>query len=54
VTLQVRLTVPVNPPDGVMFIVVLPELFLGTVIVAGAALSLKEPVPPPPAILAAL
>ena len=49
-TLQVRLTVPVKPAAGVTFILVVPDPPWGTVIVAGEALSVKEPDPPPPPV----
>ena len=49
-TAQERETVPVKPPAGVTLILVVPDPPLGTVIVEGEALSVKEPEPPPPEV----
>jgi hypothetical protein len=42
------LTAPVKPAAGVTFTCVVAEPPLGTVIVVGVALKLKEAEPPPP------
>ena len=53
-TVQAMVTVPVKPDAGVTLTVVLAELPLGTVRVAGAALKAKEAPPPPPVKAAVL